>query len=34
MLLNLAVGGRVGVPSNETVFPIDLVVDYVRVRQN
>ena len=34
MLLNLAAGGRIGIPSNETVFPVDLVVDYVRVRPN
>ncbi|MDD7941455.1 glycoside hydrolase family 16 protein [Actinomycetospora lutea] len=31
MLLNLAVGGAIGVPPPETEFPVDLVVDYVRV---
>jgi beta-glucanase (GH16 family) len=31
MVLNLAVGGRVGNPPPDTLFPIDLIVDYVRV---
>jgi beta-glucanase (GH16 family) len=33
MLLNLAVGGRIGPPPPEATFPVDLVVDYVRVWQ-
>lgn len=31
MLLNLAVGGDVGNPPPDASFPVDLVVDYVRV---
>ena len=31
MLLNLAVGGKIGDPESHVVFPVDLVVDYVRV---
>jgi beta-glucanase (GH16 family) len=31
LLLNLAVGGNVGEPPPETEFPVDLMVDYVRV---
>jgi beta-glucanase (GH16 family) len=31
MLLNVAVGGSIGAPPPDTVFPADLVVDYVRV---
>lgn len=31
MLLNLAVGGTIGAPPPEAAFPVDLVVDYVRV---
>jgi beta-glucanase (GH16 family) len=31
MLLNVAVGGKIGDPESHTVFPADLVVDYVRV---
>ena len=31
MLLNVAVGGKIGNPMPSTVFPADLVVDYVRV---
>jgi|SRR5450755_114940 beta-glucanase (GH16 family) len=33
MLLNLAVGGNAGVPPDTTRFPVDLMVDYVRVSQ-
>jgi beta-glucanase (GH16 family) len=33
MVLNLAIGGRVGNPPPDTLFPIDLIVDYVRVWQ-
>jgi beta-glucanase (GH16 family) len=32
MLLNLAVGGNVGDPPESVEFPVDLMVDYVRVR--
>jgi hypothetical protein len=32
LLLNLAVGGSVGSPPAEVRFPVDLMVDYVRVR--
>jgi len=31
MLLNLAVGGKIGDPPPDTAVPVDLVVDYVRV---
>ena len=31
MVLNLAVGGKVGNPPPDTLFPTDLIVDYVRV---
>ena len=31
MLLNVAVGGNIGAPPPDTVFPVDMVVDYVRV---
>jgi beta-glucanase (GH16 family) len=31
MVLNLAVGGRVGNPPPDALFPIDLIVDYARV---
>jgi beta-glucanase (GH16 family) len=31
LLLNLAVGGSVGDPPESTVFPVNLMVDYVRV---
>jgi beta-glucanase (GH16 family) len=31
MLFNLAVGGNIGNPSLSTHFPVDLVIDYVRV---
>jgi len=31
MLLNLAIGGRVGTPLASEQFPIELVVDYIRV---
>jgi beta-glucanase (GH16 family) len=31
MLLNLAVGGAAGAPPDSTQFPVDLLVDYVRV---
>ncbi|WP_337994104.1 glycoside hydrolase family 16 protein [Actinomycetospora callitridis] len=31
MLLNLAVGGTIGAPPPEVAFPVDLVVDYVKV---
>jgi beta-glucanase (GH16 family) len=31
MLLNLAVGGTVGTPPPSTKFPVDMLVDYVRV---
>lgn len=30
VLLNLAVGGNAG-PPDDTAFPVDLMVDYVRV---
>jgi hypothetical protein len=32
LLLNLAVGGNVGDPPESVEFPVDLMVDYVRVR--
>jgi beta-glucanase (GH16 family) len=32
LLLNLAVGGSVGDPPPDTEFPVDLMIDYVRVR--
>jgi beta-glucanase (GH16 family) len=31
MILNLAVGGKVGPPPDSVQFPVDLLVDYVRV---
>ena len=31
MLLNLAIGGQAGPPHDSVRFPIDLLVDYVRV---
>jgi beta-glucanase (GH16 family) len=31
MVLNLAVGGKVGDPPPDTIFPIDFIVDYVRI---
>ena len=31
LLLNLAIGGNVGVPPPDTCFPVDLMIDYVRV---
>jgi beta-glucanase (GH16 family) len=31
MLLNLAVGGAAGAPPDSTQFPVDMLVDYVRV---
>jgi len=31
MLLNLAVGGNAGEPPPDTAFPVDLMVDYIRV---
>jgi hypothetical protein len=32
LLLNIAVGGRfVGSPSKETVFPVQMMVDWIRV---
>ena len=31
MVLNMAVGGRVGDPPPDTPFPIDFIVDYIRV---
>ncbi len=31
LLLNLAVGGNAGEPPPETPFPVDLMIDYVRV---
>jgi hypothetical protein len=31
MILNLAVGGPVGIPPDSVQFPVDLLVDYVRV---
>lgn len=33
MLLNLAVGGSIGTPPPDATFPVDLVVDYVKVWQ-
>jgi beta-glucanase (GH16 family) len=33
MLLNLAVGGSIGAPPSDAAFPVDLVVDYVKVWQ-
>ena len=32
LLLNLAVGGNVGTPPGDVTFPVDLMIDYVRVR--
>ena len=31
MILNLAVGGDVGPPPSSVQFPVDMLVDYVRV---
>ena len=31
LLLNLAVGGNAGEPPPDTPFPVDLMIDYVRV---
>ena len=31
MILNLAIGGKAGTPQESTGFPVDLLVDYVRV---
>jgi hypothetical protein len=31
MVLNLAVGGAVGTPPDSVQFPVDMLVDYVRV---
>jgi beta-glucanase (GH16 family) len=31
MLLNLAVGGAAGAPPDTVAFPVDLLVDYIRV---
>lgn len=31
LLLNLAVGGNVGDPPADTAFPVDLMIDYIRV---
>jgi beta-glucanase (GH16 family) len=34
LLLNLAVGGNAGDPPPGTVFPADLMIDYVRVSES
>jgi beta-glucanase (GH16 family) len=31
MILNLATGGKAGTPSESAPFPVDLLIDYVRV---
>ena len=33
LLLNLAIGGDLGGPVNDAIFPVQMEVDYVRVYQ-